>query len=137
MNTRPLPTPDALTHPYWDAVKEHRFALPRCEVCNHFHFYPRATCPHCGSDGIVWSPGSGRGTVYSFTQVHRAPSPAFEAGVPYIVAVIELDEGPHLMSSIVGGDAGVVKIGQPVRVSYLDIDDTALPVFEPISDDKT
>lgn len=131
MNMRPLPTPDALTRPYWDAVKEHRFVLPRCEACDRFHFYPRATCPHCGSDRIAWSPASGRGKVYSFTQVHRAPSPAFEAGVPYVVAIIELDEGPHLMSSITGCEPSHVTVGMPVMVDYADFDDASLPVFRP------
>jgi uncharacterized OB-fold protein len=131
MNMRPLPTPDALTTPYWDAARQHRFILPRCEACEHFHFYPRVVCPHCGSHRIVWSPASGRGKVYSFTQVHRAPSSAFEGGLPYIVAVIELDEGPHLMSSIVGCEPSRVTVGMPVTVDYADFGDVTLPVFRP------
>jgi uncharacterized protein len=131
MNIRPQPTPDALTRPYWDAAKEHRFVLPRCETCDHFHFYPRATCPHCGLGQITWSAASGRGKVYSFSQVHRAPSTAFGSDGPYFVAVIELEEGPHLMSSIVGCEPSRVAVDLPVMVDYIDFGDTTLPVFRP------
>src|SRR6188472_1515456 len=99
---RPLPVPDALTAPYWKAVQEGRLDLPRCIDCSRFHFYPRATCPHCGSAKLEWQTVAGKGTVYSYTVVHRPPSPAFAAEVPYVVAVIELEEGPHLMSSVTG-----------------------------------
>jgi uncharacterized OB-fold protein len=136
MNTdpRPRPTPDALTRPYWDAAKAHRLELPRCEACGKWHFYPRALCPQCGSGAIAWQAASGRGTVYSMTQVQRAPSPAFAQNLPYVVAVIALAEGPHLMSSVINCDAADVRIGMPVRVTFLDLDDEiVLPVFEPSS----
>jgi uncharacterized protein len=107
--------------------------LPRCEACGRFHFYPRAQCPHCGSDRIEWSEASGRGTVYSFTHVHRAPSPAFEKDVPYVVVIVELGEGPHLMSSLVNCKPGDVRIGQPVEVRYFDRGDATLVAFEPLS----
>jgi uncharacterized OB-fold protein len=129
---RPRPLADASTRPYWDAAKAHRLALPRCEACGRWHFYPRSLCPHCGSAAITWAAASGRGTVYSMTQVQRAPSPAFAPAVPYVVALIELEEGPHLMSSIVHCDPATVRIGMPVRVTFLDLDDeTTQPVFEP------
>jgi hypothetical protein len=127
--TRPLPNPDALTRAYWEGAKARRLVLPRCDACQRWHFYPRSVCPHCGSDAIAWHAASGKGAVYSVTQVHRAPSPAFEAMVPYSVAIIALDEGPHLMSAIVGADAADVKIDAPVIVDFVEEGDTTLPVF--------
>src|SRR5437016_5339502 len=93
---RPVPTPDAATAPYWQAAREHRLLLPRCLDCGRHHFYPRTLCPHCASPRIEWREVSGRGQVYSFTIVHRPPSPAFAADVPYVLASIALEEGPHL-----------------------------------------
>jgi uncharacterized OB-fold protein len=131
-DARPRPVPDALTRPYWDAAKAHRLELPRCEACGRWHFYPRSLCPHCGSATIGWAAVSGRGTVYSATEVQRAPSPAF--AVPYVVALIALDEGPHLMSSVVNCEPAVVRIGLRVRATFLDLDiETTLPVFEPLA----
>lgn len=129
---RPLPTPDAATAPYWTAAREQRLVIPRCLDCGRHHFYPRSLCPHCASPRIAWTECSGRGSVYSFTVVHRAPSPAFAAEVPYAVAIVELAEGPHLMSSIVGCEPDAVRIGMKVRVGFRRIsDDITLPVFEP------
>jgi uncharacterized OB-fold protein len=126
---RPLPNPDALTQPYWEGAKARALVLPRCDACQQWHFYPRSVCPHCGADAIAWHAASGKGVVYSVTKVHRAPSPAFEALVPYALAIIALDEGPHLMSTVVGADAADVKIDAPVTVDFIEEGDTALPVF--------
>jgi uncharacterized OB-fold protein len=130
---RPVPTPDAATAPYWSAALEQRLVLPRCLDCNRYHFYPRTLCPHCGSARLEWSDCSGRGEVYSFTVVHRAPSPAFAAEVPYVVAVVKLDEGPHLMTNIVGCAPASVRVGAKVRVAFRRVSDSVtLPVFEPL-----
>ena len=109
--------------------------LPCCNGCNQFHFYPRALCPNCASANLQWTAISGRGGVYSFTIVHRAPSPAFASEVPYAVALIALEEGPHLMSSIVNCAVDAVHIGMRVKVAFRDFDDgdggAVLPVFKP------
>ena len=131
MTMRPVPTPDFTTAPYWEHAKAHEFWLPKCRACGHFHFYPRTICPFCGSDRIEWRQASGRGSIYTFTLVQRAPSPAFEPLVPYAVAAITLDEGPHLMSNVVNCDVDQIRIGSRVAVRYLDIDpDCSLPIFE-------
>jgi uncharacterized OB-fold protein len=127
--TRPLPNPDALTKPYWEGAKLRRLMVPRCDDCNQWHFYPRSVCPHCGSAKITWHQASGEGVVYSFTQVHRAPSPAFEASMPYVVAVVALKEGPHLMSEIASEGIADVQIDAPVTVDFIKEGDTTLPVF--------
>lgn len=129
---RPLPVADALTAPYWNAARERRFVLPRCKGCGGWHFYPRATCPHCASPEIEWREASGTGTVYTYTVVERAPSPAFENEAPYTVAVIALAEGPHLMSSVTGCSPDAVRIGLPVKVAFREFDGgVVLPVFQP------
>ena len=127
----PLPSPNALTAPYWQAAKQHQLKLPRCEDCGKFHFYPRSSCPHCRSQKLAWQAVSGKGNIYSFTVVHRAPSKGFEGEVPYVVAVVALDEGPHLMTRVVDVSADAVKIGMRVRVAFEDkADDIAMPVFK-------
>lgn len=129
---RPVPVPDAATAPYWAAANEGRFVMPRCTQCGRWHFYPRALCPHCSSEKLEWADCSGRGTVYSYTVVHRAPSPAFAAEVPYVVAIVEVEEGPHLMSSVVNCAPETVRIGMKVRAAFRRVaEDTQLPVFEP------
>lgn len=132
--TRPIPIPDTLTAPYWKGAAEGRFLLPRCEDCGRHHFYPCPACPHCGSARITWAEASGRGTVYSYSVVHRAPSPAFAAEVPYVIAVVVTEEGPHLLSRIVNIEPEAVRIGLLVRVHFEDIaEGVMLPVFVPES----
>jgi uncharacterized OB-fold protein len=128
---RPVPTPDPATASYWAAAREHRLSIPRCEACDEFHFYPRPLCPHCGSPDFAWTTISGKGTVFSFTIVQRAPSPAFADKVPYAIAIVALDEGPHLMSNIIDCPPDRVHIGMQVRATFIDIDaKVSLPVFE-------
>jgi uncharacterized OB-fold protein len=128
---KPLPRPDFLTAPFWQSLREGVFALPTCKDCGKAHFYPRPDCPHCGSEAIEWKPASGRGTVYSFTVVHRAPSPAFKADVPYVVAIVETEEGPHLMSRLTGIAPDVVRVGMPLKVRLEAVAEAiVLPMFE-------
>ena len=108
-----------------------RFALPRCEDCGKFHFYPRPACPHCSGTRLAWGEASGGGTVYSHSTVHRAPSPEFKESVPYVVAIVETDEGPHLLSRVVGVSPEAVRIGMRLKGRMEKKGDLALPVFEP------
>ena len=130
---RPLPSPDPLTAPYWEAAREERLVLPRCVDCGRHHFYPRSLCPHCGSAKITWVPASGHGEIYSFTIIHRAPSPAFAADIPYAVALVALEEGPHLMTNIIDCAPDVLRIGMTVSVAFRQVDEAVtLPVFKPV-----
>ena len=132
MPERPLPVPDVATAAYWAAAREHRLVLPRCTDCSAFHFYPRSLCPHCGSAQLEWTACSGHAQVYSYTVVHRAPSPAFAADVPYVVATVKLAEGPHLMTRIRACAPDAVRIGMAVRVAFEEASaEITLPVFEP------
>lgn len=129
---KPSPIADPGTKPYWEGLKQERILLKRCLNCGNTHFYPRELCPHCYSDDLDWVEASGNGTVYSYTVVHRPAGPAYADDVPYTVAVVELAEGPRMMSWITGGKE--VRIGAPVKATFVTVGDTVLPMFELLSD---
>lgn len=112
----PREAPDA--GPYWQAAREDRLVMQHCYGCGTYRFFPSLLCPECGSDEQVWGPCSGRGTIYSVTTVHRAPSPAFRKIVPYVVALIDLEEGPRMMANIVGEGGDKAVIGDAVEVCF-------------------
>lgn len=124
----PVPTPESA--PYWQGCRESKLLLQRCEACGRHQFYPRVICTACSNARLAWVAGSGRGRVKSFTVIRRAVSAAYEADVPYVVALIELAEGPTLMSNIVDAPPENVRIGAPVRVRFdAWSEDLRLPVF--------
>jgi uncharacterized protein len=113
-----LPQATPLSAPYWQACREGRLVVQRCSACGHRQFYPRVMCTQCASDSVAWEATSGRGRVKSFTVIRRAVSAAYEPDVPYVVALIELAEGPTLMSNVVGCEPEAVRIGAAVRVRF-------------------
>jgi uncharacterized OB-fold protein len=122
------PVPDEVTQEWWDATRERRLLLQRCDRCEHVQHYPRAMCVACSSFDLTWIPSEGRGTVDSFTVVHRAPHPDLD--VPYMIARILLDEGPILLSRIVSSDGAEVACDARVSLDWQDIPDGyKLPVF--------
>jgi uncharacterized OB-fold protein len=128
--TKALPQPSALSAPYWQAAREGRLVVQRCAACGHRQLYPRSLCTQCAGERLEWMEASGDGRVKSFTVIHRAVSAAYEPDVPYVVALIELAEGPTLMSNIVGCAPEAVRIGAPVRVRFDPWSpDFKLPVF--------
>lgn len=127
---RPLPRPTPVTQPFWDAAKRHELLIQQCPACAAHVFYPRENCPRCGSLDLAWVRAKGTGTVYSFTVARRPTHPAFAA--PYVIAIVELDEGPRLTANIVACDPDTVRIGMGVRATFEDVDaDTTLVMFEP------
>jgi uncharacterized OB-fold protein len=124
-----LPTPDLETQPYWDAAKEGKLLIKRCSACGRAHFYPRPFCPHCWSDEVDWEEASGRATLYTFTIVRRNDLPPFPDRVPYVAAVVDLEEGPRMMTNVEGCDPDDVEIGMDLVVAFRDEDDFAIPVF--------
>src|SRR3954470_21696979 len=101
---------DASAVDYWKRTRDLGFALPRCADCGAYHFYPKPACPSCGSTQVAPSPVAPTGTLYSYSVVHRAPSPEFAQEVPYVVAIVATDAGPHLMSRVVGVPPEQVRI---------------------------
>jgi uncharacterized protein len=120
--TEQLPEPivNADSAPYWQGARDGKLLLQRCGDCGKPRFFPRYLCPECGSERTEWTEASGRGTVHSFTIVHRAAFPEFQARAPYAIALIDLAEGPRMMTNIVGDDALDVEIGDAVQVTFED-----------------
>ncbi|RQR22894.1 Zn-ribbon domain-containing OB-fold protein [Burkholderia sp. Bp9143] len=130
----PVPTANADSQPYWDAAREKRLLIRRCDACETTHFMPRHLCPNCWSDRLTWIESQGTGSVHSFTIVRRAPLASFGARTPYVVALIDLDEGPRMLTNIVGDDALSVRIGDRVTVTFEDRGDGAmLPQFHRVN----
>ena len=125
----PLPPITPETKPYWDAARAGTLMLQRCTSCQLPRFYPRTLCPSCWSDRVEWIEASGRGRVHSFTIIRRPPAPAFTARLPYVVALIDLDEGPRMMANVVGDDALEVAIDDAVTVTFETRGDVTVPQF--------
>lgn len=126
----PAPEPNADSLPYWNAAREGRLLIRRCTTCGETHFMPRYLCPYCWSDRLEWMDSKGAGTVHSFSIVHRAPTPTFAAVAPYVIALVDLDEGPRMFANVVGDDGRHVAIGDRVRVVFEDRGDGAkVPQF--------
>lgn len=133
---RPLPVPQPESDFYWEKCREHELWLRRCNDCQKAYFYPRDICPHCFSRNVTWVKASGRGTVFTYAIVHRPPTPAFRDKVPYVVAIVELEEGPKIPTNLVGiePDPARIRVGMPVVVDFEDVSPTiSLPVFRPAS----
>jgi len=127
-------TPEA--KPYWDGLKDNKLMLPQCGDCNTPFFYPRIACPHCHSRNVTWIQASGKGKLYSFEIAYRSLNPNFKIEAPYILAMIELEEGPRMMSNLINiePDPAVVKCDMPVEVVFeKQNDDVTIPLFQPAS----
>lgn len=113
---KPLPRPGnaELTKPFWDAAKRRQLVLQRCKTCSNLFFYPREVCPRCLSPELEWVPVSGKGRVYSYTVVHQPQHTGFQQDVPYIFALIQLEEGPRMVSNLVECPIDKVKVDMPV-----------------------
>jgi len=131
----PIPVPTPETRPFWEAARRHELVLQRCDGCGRHVFYPRAVCPHCFSAALTWRRVSGRGTLHTFTVVHRGQR-AFPLGPPYVIAIVELAEGVRLMTNLVEvePDPAKLRIGMAVEVVFEDVSpEIALPRFRPAS----
>jgi uncharacterized OB-fold protein len=124
---QPRPSPESL--PFWEGAKAHKLLLPRCNACRQFWFPPSARCVHCLSSDFAWNESGGAGRIYSFVVFHRVYHPAFEQGVPYAVAIIELDEGPRMLANIVGTSPDDVRCDMRVHVVFEDRGDQTIPQF--------
>lgn len=134
-SSKALPQPTPETAPYWDGAKAHELRIQYCRECERYFFYPRILCPNCLSYEIEWRTVSGKGTLLTYVLSAR-PAPGFEDEVPYAIAIVQLDEGPHLMTNIVGTEITPANLpaGMPVEVVFEDVNDTiTLPKFRPAS----
>jgi uncharacterized OB-fold protein len=127
-----LPEIDEDNAEFFDSCRNHAMKLQRCLGCDTFRYYPSAVCPMCQSFAFEWHEVSGDASVYTFTVVHRPPSDAWAADVPYVYALVQLEEGPMMPTNVIGCDPSEVGIGMPVRVVYRDAtDEITIPLFAP------
>jgi uncharacterized OB-fold protein len=129
---RPVPVPTGTSRPYWEGARDGVLRIQRCPRCERHQAYPRPVCTHCGSRTLGWVDASGTGTVHTFTVARRATLPGFEALLPYVIALVDLAEGPRITTNLVGVDPADVHIGMAVEVCFEPLSDgQALPLFRP------
>jgi hypothetical protein len=129
---KPLPRLDEESKGYWEACRRHELYVQRCRACGLQRHYPRALCPACLSQDTEWRLCAGTGTVYTFTVTHQNQAPGFRDELPYVMAYVELDEGPRLLTNIVGCPPEAVHIGMRVEVVFEDVtEEIAVPRFRP------
>lgn len=127
-----LPAPDFDTEPWWEAARSHRLLIQRCSACGRAFFYPRPFCPHCWSSDVEWEDASGDATLYTFSIVRVNDLPPFPERVPYVAAIVELWEGPRMMTNVVGCAFEDLHIGMQLHVQFRDVgDDVTIAVFAP------
>ena len=131
--TKPLPRPSDATRPFWDGCREGVLRLPWCRACARPHFFPRGLCPHCLGTDLEWRAASGRGRVWSHSTVRLSFwGKAFDDSLPYVVAMVELEEGVRILSNVVDCRPEDVTIGMAVSVTYDTVtSETTLPRFRP------
>jgi hypothetical protein len=134
---RPTPETTAFAAPYWAAARAHRLVLQHCPRCHRFQHFPRPWCTSCLNDEMEFLDASGFGTVYSFTVVRRTANPAFAARVPYVIALVDLDEGVRIYTNLVDCDPVDVRIGLRVRATFEDVDDEhSVVLFAPTASES-
>ena len=132
---RPLPqpmTPEA--KPYWEGARDGKLMIPTCRACGKSFMYPRVRCPFCASRDIAWMQASGRGRLYSFAIAHQILNKAFKVKTPLVLAMVELEEGPRLLTNLVNvePDPNKLRCDMPVEVVFEKLtDQVSLPMFQP------
>lgn len=132
---KPLPQPTPWSKPFWDGCKRHEFLIQRCKDCQRPIFFPKLFCPYCLSPNPEWVKASGRGKVYTYTVVYSYGPTEFSEDTPYIIGVIDLEEGVRMMSNIVECPPEKVRCDMEVEVVFDDVtEETTLPKFRPINE---
>ncbi|HMK78977.1 MAG TPA: Zn-ribbon domain-containing OB-fold protein [Xanthobacteraceae bacterium] len=130
--SKPLPHLDEENRPWWEALKRHELYLQRCRDCAAIRYYPRAQCPECLSPRTQWIRSSGRAKVYTFTATWQNQAAGFRDALPYVLAYVELEEGPRMLTNIIDCRPEQVRIGMPVEVVYEDVTpEVTLAKFRP------
>lgn len=130
---KPLPQPTPFDEPYWNYLKAHELRLPGCRSCGHIFFPPQPCCPRCLSDRLDWIPASGRGRVWSWVVFHHVYFRSFAEDIPYVVALVELEEGPRMVSTVVDCSPEDLRCDMPVEVVFDDVTpEFTIPKFRPV-----
>ncbi|HAL49090.1 MAG: Zn-ribbon domain-containing OB-fold protein [SAR202 cluster bacterium] len=130
---KPIPEPVPETQFYWDKVREHELWIQKCNDCNHVFFYPRLHCPECTSDSVEPMQASGKGILHTY-MINQRPPPGWEAEAPYAIAIVQLEEGPRMMSNIVGieNTPENLVLDMPLEVVFDDVlPDVTIPKWKP------
>jgi uncharacterized OB-fold protein len=132
----PLPRPNAQTQAYWDGCAQGELRYQCCAGCGHVQCIPRSLCEQCQSRDLQWRASTRMGTVLTFTTVYRAPLPAFKDMVPYVIAIVDMDEGFRVMANALPQTPqGEFAIGSRVRINFTDVHGMALPVVETVAEE--
>ena len=128
--SKPVPHPSELSAPYWESLSQGVLSLQRCARCEKFRHYPRLVCDGCYSMDVDWVEASGRGEIHSWTVAHHAFHPGFVGDLPYVLAVVDLEEGVRALGRLRGVPPVDIRIGLPVQFTVEQREDgLALPVF--------
>ena len=129
---KPLPTVSGETKPFWDACRRGQLLIQKCDRCGEFQFYPRGICANCWSEDIRWVTASGKGTVWTYTVTYQNRTPGFAEDVPYVLALVELEEGVRMFTNIIECQPRDVSIGMPVEVTFVQANNQiSVPYFRP------
>lgn len=130
--TKHLPVIETHTKAYWDACRDGKLLIQNCQKCGNLQFYPRTVCINCLSEELGWVRASGKGTVYAFSTIHQAPTPAYAGDIPYSFAIIDLEEGVRMTSNVIDCKPEDVKVGMAVEVVFRSHSpEIAVPYFRP------
>ena len=129
---KPLPTIVGETRPYWESCRRGQLVIQQCALCQEYQFYPRGICAHCWTEDVHWVAATGRGTVWTYTVTYQNRTPGFAEEVPYVLALVELEEGVRLFTNIIECNPQEVRIGLPVEVTFVRANDrVTVPYFKP------
>ncbi len=127
---KPLPVVTEESRPFWEGCRQGKLLLQYCQQCQRYQFYPRLYCMQCGSNALRWVEASGRGVIYSYTIIRQSKSPEFMNDTPYNVAIVQLEEGPRMLSNIVDADPSELEVDLPVTVVFDQVSEgISLPRF--------
>ena len=130
-----MPRQTLSSQPYWEGCREGELRLQQCDSCDRYQFYPRVICSHCGHDQLIWRVASGRGKIASYTVIHRPVSDAYPA--PSVILLVDLEEGPRMMSSLASADPQAVHVGAEVIAEFSPwSEDVTLPVFRVLTEES-
>jgi len=134
---KPIPVVQPWSEQFWKAAKQHKLVIQECQECNVKIFYPRKYCPECWSSDLGWSEASGKAKVYSFSIMMDQVEPKFKDDLPYVLALVDLEEGIRMMTRIVDCKPEEVETDMDVEVVFEDItDEFSLPYFRPVGSGK-
>lgn len=130
---REYPRHNIETQRYWQGCQKEKLLYQRCLDCGEVVFHPRAICPYCLKENLEWKESNGKGRIYSFSVIHRAPSEKWQDKVPYALGIVEMEEGYYIFTEFVNVDVNRLQINMPVKVVFDHVaEDLTLPKFEPL-----